>query len=104
MRLEAASLALALMANLFIDRTRRDWANPWFAGSLAAALVVAAVDLALPDKLVLLPFLALPPLTASIGSGRMRTAIVGAVCLVLAIALGAADGMFASSEHVVDVL
>ena len=92
------------MANRQTDRTRRDWANPWFAGSLVAAFVLMAVDLALSNKLVLLPFLALPPLTASIGSGRMRTAIVGAVCVLLTIALGGPDGMFASSEHVVDAL
>jgi PAS domain S-box-containing protein len=92
------------MANRLTERTPRDWANPWFAGSLAAALVLAAIDLALVNKLVLLPFLALPPLTASIGSGRLRTAVVGAVCVVLAIVLGVPDDMFASQEHVVDIL
>ena len=102
--MRVAAALLALMANRLTERTRRDWANPWFAGSLVAAFVLMAADLALSNKLVLLPFLALPPLTASIGSGRMRTAIVGAVCLVLTIALGGPDGMFASSEHVVDVL
>ena len=85
------------------ERTRGDWANPWFAGSLAVAFVLAAIDAALQDKLILLPLLALPPLTASIGSGRLRTCVVGAVCVVLAILLGWPDGMFASREHVVDV-
>jgi PAS domain S-box-containing protein len=67
------------------------------------AFVLAAIDLALENKLVLLPLLALPPLTASIGSGRLRTALVGVLCLVLAVLLGGPDGMFASSEHIVDV-
>src|SRR4051794_1581059 len=103
MRKESAFLA-PLMPNRLTDRTRRDWANPWFAGSLVAAAALTVLDLAVSNKLVLLPFLALPPLTASIGSGRLRTAVVGAVCVMLAIALGGADGMFASREHVVDVL
>src|SRR3954471_1297924 len=92
------------MAKLLTDRTRRDWANPWFAGSLVAAFVLTAIDLALSSKLVLLPFLALPPLTASIGSDRLRTAVVGAVCVALAVVLGSPDDMFGSREHAVDVL
>src|SRR4051812_4409215 len=103
LRCQCKALSWPLMANRLTYRTGRDWANPWFAGSLLAAIVIAAVDLALDNKLVLLPLLALPPLTASIGSGRLRTAIVGAACLVLTIALGKPDGMFASSEHVIDV-
>src|SRR5215208_1728735 len=87
-----------------IDRTRRDWANPWFAGSVAGALLLAAVGLALNDKLLLLPLLALPPLIASIGSGTQRTAIVGGLCVALAVALGGPSDMFASSAHVIDVI
>jgi PAS domain S-box-containing protein len=87
-----------------VHRTRRQGANPWFAGSLLAALALGAVHLALTDTLVLLPLLALPPLAASIGSGPMRTAIVGAVCMVVAVALGGPDEMFATDEHLVDIL
>jgi serine phosphatase RsbU (regulator of sigma subunit)/PAS domain-containing protein len=97
-------LSLAQMANLLTERHLRDSANAWFAGSLAAALLLTAVDLALGNKLVLLPLLALPPLGAAVGSGRLRTAIVGAVCVVLTIAMGAPDDMFATREHLVDIV
>jgi PAS domain S-box-containing protein len=97
-------LSLAQMANLLTRRHLRDSANAWFAGSLAAALVLTAVDLSLGNKLVLLPLLALPPLVAAVGSGRMRTALVGAACVALTILLGWPDDMFGSREHVVDVI
>jgi PAS domain S-box-containing protein len=84
--------------------TRHDLANPWFAGSLVAALVLTVIDLALTDKLVLLPLLSLPPLAAAIGAGIARTALVGVVCVLLTIALGGPDDMFGTREHVVDVL
>jgi hypothetical protein len=100
MRLRTLSLALMAKRNTW---TRDDWANPWFAGALLGALVLAAIDLALGDKLVLLPLLCLPPLAASMGAGVFRTGAVGAVCVVLTLALGAPDDMFGTREHLVDV-
>jgi PAS domain S-box-containing protein len=101
MRLEGAVLALMAIRD---HRTPRDWASPWFAGSMLGALVLLAIGIAADDKLVVLPLLALPPLAASIGSGTFRTAVVGGVCLIIAIALGGPNDMFASTTHVIEVI
>ena len=81
--------------------TRSDWANRWFAGSLAAAAGVAAVDLAVAGDLVLIGLLVLPPLIAAIGSGVRGTAAVGGLCVALALVLGAFDETFGSREHII---
>lgn len=85
------------------DWTRPEWANRWFAGALAGAVAISAIDLAAMGDLVLIALLVLPPVVAAVGSIMSRTALVGAVCLALAVVLGAVDHIFGSREHVINV-
>lgn len=85
------------------DWTRPGWANRWFAGALAGALAIAGIDLAAGGKIVLIVLLVLPPVVAAVGSGASRTALVGAVCVAFAVALGQPDDIFGSREHLVDI-
>jgi PAS domain S-box-containing protein len=82
---------------------RSEWANPWFAAALTAAIAIAVVDLATGERVVLIVLLCVPPLVAAIGSGLKRTAAIGVLCVGLAVVLGLPDDIFGERTHIIDI-
>jgi serine phosphatase RsbU (regulator of sigma subunit)/PAS domain-containing protein len=74
------------------------------AAGLAAIAVVAALDVAITSRPVLIPLLVIGPLIAAVGASRRATAVVAALAIVVAVALGPVDqGLFAP-QHVIQLL
>jgi phosphoserine phosphatase RsbU/P len=74
---------------------------------LVAALVtsvVAVADVAAGGSAVLISFLIAGPLLAAVGLDARRTAAVAGYALVLAVLLGAADGIFGTTDHLIRCL
>jgi PAS domain S-box-containing protein len=74
----------------------------------AAALVVlllliAGLDIALSNNAVLISFLSVGPLLAALYGGPRLTAAIGAAAIAFAVALGAFDSMFGSTDHVIRI-
>ena len=68
------------------------------------ASVVAILDGVAGDTLVLLGLLAIPPVIAAMGASLPETAIVGAICVVLALLSGLWNENIGSGEFTVEVL
>jgi PAS domain S-box-containing protein len=82
----------------------RQWtrSDRWLAGALALAALIALLDL-VQARAVVIAMLAVPPIIASLNCGVIRTAIVGVVCVGLAIGLGWPDDIGASRAHAINV-
>jgi PAS domain S-box-containing protein len=76
-------------------------ADRWALGSVGAIFLVAVADLVSGESVSLLPLLLLGPLLASIGAGPVRAAAVALLATLVALPLGAADGIFATDRHIV---
>ncbi len=74
------------------------------AAGASLVVVLALVDLVVDESAVLIPLLVLGPLMAAISAEVRATAAVGAMAIVLAAALGAADEGIFDPQHVVQVM
>jgi PAS domain S-box-containing protein len=72
-------------------------------GLVALCGVIALVDLAVSRNAVLIGFLATGPLIGAALARPRTTALVGVWAVALALALGPADGMFGSTDHLIRV-
>jgi PAS domain S-box-containing protein len=77
--------------------------RPAFAFGLLALAVVAATDIALGSRAMLVGLLTAGPLIAAIGATRIQTLIVSIIALAIAIPLGLASDSFLSSVHVIGI-
>jgi sigma-B regulation protein RsbU (phosphoserine phosphatase) len=76
----------------------------WLAASLLASSAVALVDVLLHGTTILISLLIVGPLLAALSLDGWQTAVVGAYALALALALGVADGIFGTLDHLVRCL
>ena len=67
-------------------------------------MVLALIDLVVDESAVLIPLLVLGPLMTAVSAEVRATAAVGAMAVLLAVALGAADQGVLDPQHVVQVM
>jgi len=72
----------------------------WLQLSLAVTTLIAAIDFAI-EGTILMSFLVVGPLLASVRDTPRRSGLVGAYALLLAIVLGIPDKIFGSLDHVI---
>jgi hypothetical protein len=73
----------------------------WLALAIVVALALFALDLATFSDTDLIGLFAVPPFIAAVGTGRLSTGAVAALCVALALVVGEVDDFFGSVEHLV---
>src|SRR5687768_222217 len=78
--------------------------RPLFALALLAMAVVAAIDIALGSRAVVVELLVAGPLIAATGASQTQTLIVSIIAIAIAIPLGLASDAFFEAAHVVGII
>jgi FtsH-binding integral membrane protein len=87
-----------------VRRLERTDAGTAIAVGVGITVVVAIADLLVGRSAVLIPLLVIGPLVAASRASARDTALVGALALVVAIALGPVDNGLFAAQHVVQIL
>jgi len=81
-------------------KTNKACFGTWLQLSLAVTTPIAAMDFAI-NETILMSFLVVDPLLASVRETPRRSGLVGAYALLLAIVLGIPDRIFGSLDHAI---
>jgi PAS domain S-box-containing protein len=75
----------------------------WLVLAVVVLAGLFALDIATANEADLIGLFAVPPFIAAVGTGRLRTAVVGALAVGLALVVGIPDDFFGSFGHLLKV-